>query len=139
MAHEPTTEDEAELPDSEEGWRERLTDEEYEILRQRGTEPKFSGDYLDQKDDGSYRCAGCDAELFDSETKYDSGSGWPAFFDAAEGAVETETDTRHGMRRVEVLCGNCGGHLGHVFEDGPEPTGKRYCINSAALNFDPEE
>ncbi|SDX86241.1 peptide-methionine (R)-S-oxide reductase MsrB [Halobellus clavatus] len=139
MAHEPTTESDDELPDSEEGWRDRLTEEEYEILRERGTEPKFSGDYLDQKDDGSYRCAGCQAELFDSETKYDSGSGWPAFFDAAEGAIETETDTRHGMRRVEVLCRNCGGHLGHVFEDGPDPTGKRYCINSAALEFDPEE
>ena len=138
MAHEPTTESDDELPDSEEGWRDRLTEEEYEILRERGTEPKFSGDYLDQKDDGSYRCAGCQAELFDSETKYDSGSGWPAFFDAAEGAIETETDTRHGMRRVEVLCRNCGGHLGHVFEDGPDPTGKRYCINSAALEFDPE-
>ncbi|WP_256289893.1 peptide-methionine (R)-S-oxide reductase MsrB [Halobellus inordinatus] len=127
------------LPESDAEWRDRLTDEEYEILRERGTEPKFSGEYLDRDDDGTYRCAGCGAALFDSETKYHSGSGWPAFFDAAEGAIETRTDTRHGMRRVEVLCRNCGGHLGHVFEDGPEPTGKRYCINSAALDFDPEE
>ena len=128
-----------EIPDSEAEWRERLTDEEYEILRNRGTEPKFSGDYLDVKEDGTFRCAGCGAELFDSDTKFDSKSGWPSFFDANSDAVETETDTRHGMRRVEVLCSTCGGHLGHVFDDGPDPTGKRYCINSVALEFDPEE
>ena len=128
-----------EIPDSEAEWRDRLTDEEYEILRNRGTEPKFSGDYLDVKDDGTFRCAGCGAELFDSDTKFDSNSGWPSFFDANGDAVETETDTRHGMRRVEVLCSTCGGHLGHVFDDGPDPTGKRYCINSVALEFDPEE
>ncbi|MFB6089939.1 MAG: peptide-methionine (R)-S-oxide reductase MsrB [Halobellus sp.] len=140
MADESSAESGREdVPDSEDAWRDRLTDEEYEILRNRGTEPKFSGEYLDKKDDGSYRCAGCGAELFDSETKYDSGSGWPAFYDANEEAIETRTDSRHGMRRVEVLCRNCGGHLGHVFEDGPDPTGKRYCINSAALDFDPEE
>jgi len=128
-----------EIPDSEAEWRERLTDEEYEILRNRGTEPKFSGDYLDVKSDGTFRCAGCGADLFDSDTKFDSKTGWPSFFDANSDAVETETDTRHGMRRVEVLCSACGGHLGHVFDDGPEPTGKRYCINSVALEFDPEE
>ncbi|MFD1598261.1 peptide-methionine (R)-S-oxide reductase MsrB [Halobellus rarus] len=128
-----------ELPTSDSEWRERLTDEEYEILRERGTEPKFSGEYLDVHEDGTFRCAGCGAPIFDSETKFDSGSGWPSFFDADEEAVETRTDTRHGMRRVEVLCRNCGGHLGHVFDDGPEPTGKRYCINSAALDFDAEE
>jgi peptide-methionine (R)-S-oxide reductase len=128
-----------EIPQSEAEWRDRLTDEEYEILRNRGTEPKFSGDYLDVKDDGTFRCAGCGAELFDSDTKFDSKSGWPSFFDANSDAVETETDTRHGMKRVEVLCRTCGGHLGHVFDDGPEPTGKRYCINSVALEFDPEE
>ncbi|QCC47036.1 peptide-methionine (R)-S-oxide reductase MsrB [Halobellus limi] len=128
-----------ELPTTDSEWRERLTDEEYEILRERGTEPKFSGEYLDVHEDGTFRCAGCGAALFDSETKFDSGSGWPSFFDADEEAVETRTDTRHGMRRVEVLCRNCGGHLGHVFDDGPEPTGKRYCINSVALEFDAEE
>ncbi|MFB6156643.1 MAG: peptide-methionine (R)-S-oxide reductase MsrB [Haloferacaceae archaeon] len=133
---EPAT-DPADL--SEEEWRERLTEEEYEILRERGTEPKFSGDYLDQKADGTYACAGCGAPLFDSDTKFDSGSGWPSFYDAIEGSVETEVDTRHGMRRVEVLCATCGGHLGHVFEDGPDPTGERYCINSVALDFEPEE
>jgi peptide-methionine (R)-S-oxide reductase len=132
---EPT--DYADLSDEE--WRERLTDEEYEILRERGTEPKFSGDLLDVKEDGTFVCAGCGTPLFDSETKFDSGTGWPSFADALAGNVETEVDTRHGMRRVEVLCATCGGHLGHVFDDGPEPTGKRYCINSAALDFDPEE
>jgi peptide-methionine (R)-S-oxide reductase len=128
-----------EPPTSDAEWRDRLTDEEYEILRERGTEPKFSGDYLDVHEDGTFRCAGCGAALFDSETKFDSESGWPSFFDADEEAIETRTDTRHGMRRVEVLCRNCGGHLGHVFDDGPEPTGKRYCINSVALDFDSEE
>jgi len=134
-----TDQSESDVPDSEAEWRERLTDEEYEILRNRGTEPKFSGDYLDVKADGTFRCAGCGAELFDSDTKFDSNSGWPSFFDANGDAVETETDTRHGMTRVEVLCSTCGGHLGHVFDDGPDPTGKRYCINSVALDFDPEE
>ena len=125
-----------ELPASDAEWRERLTDDEYHILRERGTEPKFSGDYLDQKADGTYACSGCGAALFDADTKFDSGSGWPSFYDIVDGAVELETDTRHGMRRTEVLCATCGGHLGHVFEDGPEPTGKRYCINSVALDFD---
>jgi peptide-methionine (R)-S-oxide reductase len=124
----------ADLSDDE--WRDRLSDDEYHILRERGTEPKFSGDFLDRKADGTYTCAGCGAALFDSDTKFDSGSGWPSFYDAIEGAVELETDTRHGMTRTEVLCANCGGHLGHVFEDGPEPTGERYCINSVALGFD---
>ncbi|MBB6645594.1 peptide-methionine (R)-S-oxide reductase MsrB [Halobellus ruber] len=137
MATEPSQSDD--LPDSETEWRERLTDEEYEILRNRGTEPKFSGEYLDVKEDGTFRCAGCGAELFDSDVKFDSGSGWPSFYDANADAVETETDTRHGMSRIEVVCRACGGHLGHVFDDGPEPTGKRYCINSVALDFDPEE
>ena len=129
-----------ELPGSEEEWREILTEEEYHILRERGTEPKFSGELLDVDDEGVFRCAGCEAALFDADSKFDSGHGWPSFYDVVEeGNVETEVDTRHGMRRTEVLCGSCGGHLGHVFEDGPEPTGKRYCINSAALDFDPEE
>jgi len=138
---------------SDEEWRDRLTDDEYHVLRERGTEPKFSGDYLDHKADGTYTCAACGAELFDADTKFDSGSGWPSFYDvvehgstgnqtasgdAVDSAVELETDTRHGMRRTEVLCARCGGHLGHVFEDGPDPTGERYCINSVALEFDPE-
>ncbi|SFG56532.1 peptide-methionine (R)-S-oxide reductase [Halopelagius inordinatus] len=127
------------VPNSEDQWRERLSDEEYEILRERGTEPRFSGEHLDRSEDGQYLCAGCGAELFDSETKYDSGCGWPAFFAANDDNVETETDTRHGMRRIEVLCKNCGGHLGHVFDDGPDPTGKRYCINSVAIDFESDE
>ncbi|MFC6824175.1 peptide-methionine (R)-S-oxide reductase MsrB [Halopelagius fulvigenes] len=127
------------MPNSEDEWRERLTDEEYEILRERGTEPRFSGEHLDRSEEGTYHCAGCGAELFDSETKYDSECGWPAFFAANDDNVETETDTRHGMRRIEVLCKNCGGHLGHVFDDGPDPTGKRYCINSVAIDFESDE
>ncbi len=129
-----------ELPENDEEWREILTDEEYRILREAGTEPRFSGDLLDVKDDGVFRCAGCGAELFHSEEKFDSGSGWPSFYDVyQEGNIETRVDTSHGMRRTEAVCGTCGGHLGHVFDDGPEPTGKRYCINSAALEFDPAE
>ncbi|RZH67110.1 peptide-methionine (R)-S-oxide reductase MsrB [Natrinema altunense] len=124
------------VPTSDEEWRERLSDEEYRILREAGTETPFSGEYVDHKVDGSYACAGCGAELFDSETKFDSGCGWPSFYDADDDRIETRTDTSHGMRRTEVVCANCGGHLGHVFEDGPEPTGKRYCINSVALEFD---
>jgi len=129
-----------ELPENDEEWREILTDEEYRILREAGTEPRFSGDLLDVKDDGVFRCAGCGAELFHSQEKFDSGSGWPSFYDVyQEGNIETRVDTSHGMRRTEAVCGTCGGHLGHVFDDGPEPTGKRYCINSAALEFDPAE
>ncbi|AFO56848.1 MULTISPECIES: peptide-methionine (R)-S-oxide reductase MsrB [unclassified Natrinema] len=124
------------VPTSDEEWRERLSDEEYRILREAGTETPFSGEYVDHKADGSYACAGCGAELFDSETKFDSSCGWPSFYDADDDRIETRTDTSHGMRRTEVICANCGGHLGHVFEDGPEPTGKRYCINSVALEFD---
>jgi len=129
-----------ELPASEEEWREILTDEEYEILREAGTEPKFSGDLLDVKGEGVFRCAGCGNELFESDAKFESGTGWPSFWDVyQEGNVETRLDTSHGMRRTEVVCARCGGHLGHVFEDGPEPTGKRYCINSAALDFEAGE
>ena len=132
--------DPRDVPESDEEWREILTDEEYRILREAGTEPRFSGDLLDVKDDGVFRCAGCGAALFHSGEKFDSGSGWPSFSDVyQQGNVETRVDTSHGMRRTEVVCGTCEGHLGHVFDDGPEPTGQRYCINSAALDFDPGE
>lgn len=134
------SESDAELPRTEAEWREVLTDEEYRILREKGTEPKFSGDLLDTEGEGVYRCAGCSQALFSSDTKFDSRTGWPSFYDVVnEGNVETEIDTTHGMRRIEVLCSRCDGHLGHVFDDGPEETtGKRYCINSAALDFDSE-
>jgi peptide-methionine (R)-S-oxide reductase len=116
-------------------WRQELSDEQYRVLRQKGTERPFSGEYDHVFEPGTYVCAGCGAELFDSDAKYDSGCGWPAF-SAPSGAVEEETDASHGMVRTEVLCASCGGHLGHVFPDGPHPTGLRYCINSAALKLD---
>jgi peptide-methionine (R)-S-oxide reductase len=120
-------------------WRAELDDEQYAVLRRAATEPAFSGEYDHVFADGVYRCAGCGAELFRSETKYDSGCGWPAFYaPAADEAVETETDVSHGMLRTEVRCAACDGHLGHVFPDGPEPTGVRYCINSVALQLDEE-
>ena len=119
-------------------WREQLSPEQYEVLRRQGTERAFTGKYWDHHDDGTYRCAGCGAELFDSGTKFDSGSGWPSFTEPkfAE-AVEARRDLSHGMIRTEVVCKRCGGHLGHVFDDGPaEAGGMRYCINSCSLDLD---
>ena len=118
-------------------WRADLTPEQYDVLRRKGTEPPFTGEYDHVFEPGTYCCAGCGAELFESDAKYDSGCGWPAFSAPASGeAIDEETDMSYGMARTEVLCSSCGGHLGHVFPDGPQPTGIRYCIYSASLKLD---
>jgi peptide-methionine (R)-S-oxide reductase len=129
---------EAEKSDGE--WKTQLSPEQYRVLRQAGTEAPWSGKYVHNHDDGTYRCAGCGAVLFDSGTKFESGSGWPSFYEPAVAeAVELIEDRSHGMLRTEVRCRGCGGHLGHVFDDGPAPTGQRYCMNSLALDFEPAE
>jgi peptide-methionine (R)-S-oxide reductase len=121
-------------------WQAELTSEQYDVLRRKGTEPAFTGEYWDTKEKGVYRCAGCGQELFSSDTKFDSGTGWPSFYQPmGDEAVEMEDDRSLFMSRTEVLCSSCGGHLGHVFDDGPNPTGKRYCINSCSLDLDPQE
>jgi peptide-methionine (R)-S-oxide reductase len=126
------------IPTSEEGWRQRLTAEQFEVLRKKGTEHPYTGIYASSHEPGVYRCAGCGAELFSSKTKFESGTGWPSFWEPIErGAVELHDDRTLWMHRTEVNCARCGGHLGHVFPDGPQPTGDRYCINSVSLELDP--
>ncbi len=125
---------------TEDQWRDELSPEQYQVLRQAGTERAFSGALLNNKDTGMYQCGACKADLFSSDTKFESGSGWPSFYEPAVAEnIETKTDNAHGMARTEVLCKRCGSHLGHVFPDGPNPTGLRYCINSLSLGFEKSE
>jgi peptide-methionine (R)-S-oxide reductase len=126
---------------SEKEWKKKLSKEEYHVLREKGTERPFTGKYLKHKQKGTYKCAGCGTELFSSDAKYESGTGWPSFYEALDkDKIEEKEDLSHGMRRTEVVCKKCGGHLGHVFDDGPkEKTGCRYCINSLALKFEKEK
>ncbi len=130
----------AKVSKTEDQWREELSPDQYAVLRKQGTEPAFSGEYWRTKQDGTYRCAGCGTELFASDTKFDSGTGWPSFTDPVNTEhVELHEDRSHGMTRTEVTCANCGGHLGHVFGDGPGAGGQRFCINSSALELDPAD
>ena len=126
---------------TEEEWKKKLSRQEYHVLREKGTERAFTGEFWNHKEKGTYKCAGCSVELFSSEAKFESGCGWPSFFEALDkDKVEEKLDLSHGMRRIEVLCKNCGGHLGHVFDDGPrDKTGLRYCINSVSLHFEKDE
>lgn len=129
-----------EVAKTEEEWKRELTPEQYEVLRKKGTERAFTGEYWNKHNDGTYRCAACGAELFASDTKFESGTGWPSFTEPLEqGRVELHDDYGHGMHRVEVTCARCGSHLGHVFDDGPGPNGKRFCLNSCSLDFDEKE
>ncbi|HEY7825137.1 MAG TPA: peptide-methionine (R)-S-oxide reductase MsrB [Acidimicrobiia bacterium] len=130
----------SDLPKTEAEWKKKLTPEQYQVLRQGGTERAFTGEYWDAKSEGVYRCAGCGEKLFSSDTKFESHSGWPSFFKpVADDMIEEESDRSYGMVRTEIKCANCGGHLGHVFDDGPKPTGLRYCVNSASLDLEETE
>ncbi len=127
----------SDMPQTESEWRDKLSPEQYQVLRQGGTERAFTGKYWDTKAEGVYRCAGCGEKLFSSNTKFESGSGWPSFYKPLDsGIVDEEEDRSFGMVRTEIKCANCGGHLGHVFDDGPNPTGLRYCVNSASLDLE---
>lgn len=124
------------MPKNEEEWKKVLTAEQYKVLREKGTEAPFTGEYVHTKEDGTYNCAACENPLFSSDTKFDSGTGWPSFAGALPGAVKMESDDTHGMHRTEVVCEKCGSHLGHVFDDGPTESGKRYCMNSVCLDLE---